>query len=398
MNICILNRETSSLNLHASHDGGSLHIAKLVDFLSSKGHFIDIFSEGDFDTTFFSPQVRLIRVGSPPIGKNNIKTERHLNSAYVFAHNVIVHKEFNLQLYDVIHVHHWSSCINPLTNYLKKTPLIFTPHLSAHQKALTDSSYRESLILIEESNLFEISNRIIALSNYEKETIINEGQLKPEKIQIIPNGIDNYLINYSKTSRIYNSVTYETSKKMILSVGRLSLQKNFLPLIKAIHILRINNNINICLVIVGSLKDEFEHVEKIKELVTELKLENIIILTGELPIKEVYEYMHKCDVYVQSSLIETQGIALIEAMSIGCPVVINNIEPISHMIENGRNGIIVNCENYLELSNAIYTVLNNSSYNDYAEKYRKVISDRYSWNRNLQKIEDTLMEVKLERK
>ena len=94
--------------------------------------------------------------------------------------------------------------------------------------------------------------------------------------------------------------------KFILSIGRLTRQKNFLLLIRAFkEILKEYSNLK--LVILGEGEDR----KKIEKLISKLSLNNHIFLEGYK--KNIFNYLHNCECYISSSLYEDPGFSLIES-------------------------------------------------------------------------------------
>ncbi len=77
----------------------------------------------------------------------------------------------------------------------------------------------------------------------------------------------------------------------------------------------------------------------LKKLVKKLKLENFITFKGF--VKEVEEELTNFDIYVQPSLSESFGLAIVQAMSLGLPVVATNTGGIPEVVTEGKSGILV---------------------------------------------------------
>ncbi|NTV29676.1 MAG: glycosyltransferase family 4 protein [Candidatus Omnitrophica bacterium] len=90
---------------------------------------------------------------------------------------------------------------------------------------------------------------------------------------------------------------------------------------------------------------------RLKGLVAELSLERSFEFRPWT--NDVRSEMARYDIYVMPSLREGLGITLLEAMSIGCPVVASDIEGIRDVIENGVDGILVDTADPKALARAI---------------------------------------------
>ena len=109
-------------------------------------------------------------------------------------------------------------------------------------------------------------------------------------------------------------IKYKKSKFTIMSIGRLGSEKGFDRLIK-VHKKLIDEGIDHELIILGSGEEE----ENLRKLVKDLKLESSCKLIEYQ--KNPYPWVKMCDVFVSPSYAEALGLAIIEAMVLGKPVV-----------------------------------------------------------------------------
>jgi len=72
-------------------------------------------------------------------------------------------------------------------------------------------------------------------------------------------------------------------------------------------------------------------------------LRNVTFTEENLPREKFYEeFLYKPDVYVQPTLVDTFAIAVVEAMSVGLPVVATNMFAMPEIIKEGHNGFLIN--------------------------------------------------------
>jgi len=170
------------------------------------------------------------------------------------------------------------------------------------------------------------------------------------KILVIANGSKDYLDNNIK------------KENLIVSAGRLLPGKGFQYLIKAFNLV---NNKNWRLYIVG------DGLYK-KELIKLAHNNQNIIFTGWLDnTKEKYKnILNKAKIFCTLSSFESQGIALIEAMSTGCAIVCSDISVFRENIQED-NGFLVNAMNIEEVGNKLSLLMNDEKLVDeYGEKSR----------------------------
>lgn len=131
--------------------------------------------------------------------------------------------------------------------------------------------------------------------------------------------------------------------KKIIFAGRLLKQKNVDQIIRAVSILRENYFIEIK--IIGSGPDE----KRLRKLVQDLILKEIVHFMGAIHRKKVLEEMRLSDIFIMTSQNETLGLVYLEAMASGCLVIGSEGEGIQGIITNGFNGFLVKPGNDEEL-------------------------------------------------
>lgn len=121
---------------------------------------------------------------------------------------------------------------------------------------------------------------------------------------------------------------------VFMSTGQLSVRKNHEVIIRAIAKIQ-NPKVKYLIVGFGELED------KHKALVKELGVENRVAFAGYRG--DVKQLLHAVDAYAFPSLQEGLPVALMEAMSVGLPIVCSKIRGNVDLIENHRGGFLYNC-------------------------------------------------------
>lgn len=146
-------------------------------------------------------------------------------------------------------------------------------------------------------------------------------------------------------------------KKIIYSLGRLIYYKGFEYLIDSA--MYLNDEYIILIGGGGPL------YTTLKKQIESKKLEDKVFLLGRIPEEMMEKYYLACDLFCMSSVERTEafGIAQIEAMSFGKPVVATNIpgSGVSWVNESGVSGLNVECRDSRGLANAFQQILSDSS-------------------------------------
>tara|TARA_R110000868_G_scaffold96857_3_gene266397 strand:+ start:9878 stop:11065 length:1188 start_codon:yes stop_codon:yes gene_type:complete len=150
------------------------------------------------------------------------------------------------------------------------------------------------------------------------------------KIKVIYNIVSEKLIHKLSLEKVEVNV----SAPMILSIGRLHVQKGFDLAIESAFLLK-KKKIDFQWLIIGEGAERIELSKRIKER----GLEKEFILVG---LKEnPYPYVRQCTLYVQPSRYEGKSIAIDEAKILGKPIVVTNFSTAKDQIKSDVNGIIV---------------------------------------------------------
>lgn len=175
-------------------------------------------------------------------------------------------------------------------------------------------------------------DKIIAVSDTGKQSIISINPKYKDKIEVIKDILDPSLI--AKMADEYE-VNFSSDFINIVTVARLVMgYKGYDIAIEAAKNLR-ELDIKFKWYVIGDGPDR----EKIEQLILKYNLQNHFILLGSK--KNPYPYMKKCDIYVQTSRVEGLGLTVIEAKMLKSLIVTTNFSTASEIIENDNTGLIV---------------------------------------------------------
>lgn len=133
----------------------------------------------------------------------------------------------------------------------------------------------------------------------------------------------------------------------------------------------------------GSLKSE------LIKLTEDLKIKDAVIFRGIIPNKEVPKYINSMDIFVNCSLQESFGVALVEAMSCEVPVVATDTEGFSEIVNNGVDGIILKDRKPETMAEALNLLLDNETLRKQMGKNgRKKVLELYNWDKNVETMEN----------
>lgn len=121
----------------------------------------------------------------------------------------------------------------------------------------------------------------------------------------------------------------------------------------------------------GELRDSLHRLSK------ECGVENDIDFRGFVPMNEAFSLIKQADFFVMPSRNEGLGLALIEAMALGTPVIASNISVFKEFVEDNHSGYLFESENYTNLANVCVSAVTSEKNEKIVYTARKVYEDMF---------------------
>ena len=188
------------------------------------------------------------------------------------------------------------------------------------------------------------ADKIVFLSDVYKEQVKMRFNriYRPEKISVIPNGIDLNLFRPGEKKK--NSVI------VLGMVSRIVVIKDQLTLIQAFGLLKHQFPLqNFKLRIAGAGENSLALEEKARQL----GIGDDIEFTGPLGALELLNFLQSLDIYIHASFGETMSTAIMQAMACRKTVIASDVTGINNMIQHGHTGWLVPVQDPVALSSAI---------------------------------------------
>jgi alpha-maltose-1-phosphate synthase len=246
---------------------------------------------------------------------------------------------------DLVHCHTWYSHFGGILakkNY--SLPLVITVHslepLRPWKREQLAGGYDFSLWL--EKTALEMADAIIAVSGATKHDIKRLFNVAPARVHVIHNGID--LNQYRKVDSISALKRYgiDAARPYLLFVGRITRQKGFQHLVRAIQFMDRDFQIVLC----AAAPDTPQLAEEMRIAVERAEAQR----PGIIWINEMVDQQAACELYshaavfVCPSIYEPFGIINLEAMACETAVVASAVGGIKEVVVDGETGFLVPLE------------------------------------------------------
>lgn len=313
--------------------GTETYIVNLIDYLKENNYYTIVISNGGIREN------EMNRLGIKHIKVKCLTPKRLFNliKAVFLISSLIKKEKIALIHASSVYTTIIAKCASLLC-WTRRSKVVMTLHGGP-----TQNIEKKSAKIL---NVF--ADKVIALSEEGKNVLIRNG-LNKSKVTVINNGIKP-LIKKEQDS--------ERDKIIIGACGRLTEQKGYSFLIEAVRNTDIPN-LEIWIIGDGELRVKFE------SMIEEYQLADKIKIFGYR--RDIENLLNDIDIFIQTSLWEPFGISIIEAMSLGKPVIATRVGGIPEVL--GDCGILINPESPSEIADAIKLLVNN-------EQLRKELGEK----------------------
>lgn len=355
--------------------GGAETVVKAYsEGLAAKGHNVEVITTDLYTETPFVRKKMPSEVSGIPVSRHSaftISGEAH----YVLAPGMI--KSFLSKKADIIHTHSYGYFQNHagwIREKLQSTPWVITPHFHPSwsmwggSKRRTLRDFYDSII---GKSTMEAADLITCVSNHEKEVLVKEIGLNEDNIKIIYNGI--HWDDWKKVpdKKIFRDRYPQISDKFVIFAGRLATNKGLTNLIEAMS---LGDSNKFDLVVMGADMGLGKDLDALA-LSHKVKMHRL----GHVDDDVYRSALATAEVLVLPSEYEAFGIVLLEAAAANTPVIGTRVGGIPEAMSENNNGLIVDYDNSIELSKAIFSILEDSNMAKEMGDFGRGFSENFAW-------------------
>lgn len=320
--------------------GMNVYVRELARALGNLGIQVDLFTrihpETENTVEQISPMVRVVHL---PGGE----AEAPIGSLFQHLPNFLEElQDFRLTNhldYQLVHSHYWLSgwAGQALAQELK-APHVVTFHtlgLIKMQSRAGEVEPPERQIV--ERELMASAQRIIAFSPHERDAMVRLYNADANRIEMAPCGVDLTLFRPLDQQQARERLGLN-GERVFLYVGRLEPLKGLDLLLHTAAQLETCEPIRV--LVVGGGTNGDQEVDELRRLARTLNVEDIFDFVGRVDQEELPLYYNAADVCVVPSYYESFGLAALESMACGTPVVASRVGGLSTIVQHGHTGYL----------------------------------------------------------
>ena len=278
--------------------------------------------------------------------------------------------------FDVIHAHDWMTYpAGEAVSWQSHKPLIVHVHSTEFDRS--GEHVNQAVYDIEQRGM-QAAAKVITVSNFEKNTILNHYGIPSEKVEVVYNAAEH-------NGEVLPHLSLDKKDKIVLFLGRITMQKGpeyFLAAAKKV----IDTIDNVKFIMAGS----GDMMHKTIELAARMGIGHKVLFTGFLRGEDVDRAYQMADLYVMPSVSEPFGIAPLEAMNRNVPVLISKQSGVAEIV---THALKVDFWDINEMANKMIAVLKRPSLQKTLSRNGFHEANKFNWEDSAMKVNKIYEEV-----
>lgn len=279
--------------------------------------------------------------------------------------------------FDIIHAHDWLTFLAGIAaKKVSQKPLVIHVHSTEYDRS-GGGNCNQFVFEIEKRGMEE-ADKIIAISQHTKNTLVSKYQVDPSKIEVIHNGVDQDKNEMIVREDGVLSQLKKSGKFIVFFLGRLTIQKGvdyFLKMAQKV----LEKRKDVVFVVAGSGDMERQLIM----LAADLGISDKVFFVGFLRGDQANEMFSMGDLFVMPSISEPFGLVALESMLHETPVIVSKQ---SGVCETVSHALKVDFWDVDEMANKTLSVLSHASLKTQLSDFGKNEALKLDWNRSAQKV------------
>jgi glycosyltransferase involved in cell wall biosynthesis len=225
-----------------------------------------------------------------------------------------------------------------------------------------------------------VADRTISVSTNTAKDITNWLNIDPQKITVVPNGVESEFrfLSPEVVSNWRQQYVHSSAEICLLNVGSTHQRKNILTVLKVIKAISAQK-IPVRLWKIG---DDFS--EEQQQFISNFSLDKYITFLGKPDRESLIRFYNAADVLLAPSLYEGFGLTILEAMACGTPVITSNVSSLPEVA--GNAAILVNPTDVETITTSILRLRQDALYRQEIIEQGLARVKNFTWANNVKQI------------
>jgi glycosyltransferase involved in cell wall biosynthesis len=312
-------------------------------------------------------------VGYDSTGKPIYSSRTILDEAHRFAHQASVIAK--MEEFDVIHAHDWTSYLaGAAAKRATGKHLVLHVHATSFDQA-AGNNVDPSIFKIETEG-FLLADKVVTVSEYTRQIVINKHGVDPDKVEVVHNGCDAEEVKELEPTL---QALKDQGKKIVLYHGRISIQKGVDYFVQAAkRVVAVDPNV---IFVISGWGDM---ISQVMDQVGSMGLSEHVLFAGATWEEDRDRLYQSVDLFVMPSVSEPFGLVPLEALQHGTPSIITKQSGVAEVL---THALKVDFWDVDEMSNQILSALRYPVLGEQIVKEGKLQLLGLSWKKAAEKMQ-----------
>jgi glycosyltransferase involved in cell wall biosynthesis len=193
--------------------------------------------------------------------------------------------------------------------------------------------------------------------------------------------------------KIRDRFGYSSSDFVLLWLGIFMPHRRLQDAIEAVSLLKARG-LSVRLLLAGSDRSFPEYLNALKVLAAQLNVTHEVTFAGKVDDAEIGDFYYACDAFVFPNENQTWGLAVLEAMACGRPVLVSKGAAVHEVLADGENSLLFPPRNPEELAARIQELMSRPALRaKIAQEGMDLVHTRFTWEQFAGQIEDACKDV-----
>ncbi|GBD13342.1 D-inositol 3-phosphate glycosyltransferase [bacterium HR24] len=392
--IAVISYHTSPLAMPGTrHSGGlNVYVRTVTQELGRRGHCLDIFTRRTDphspQVQHLAPNVRLVQLAAGPLDAEKEDLYAYLPE---FVRRLVAFADADGARYDLVHSHYWlSGWAGQVLKQRWGVPHVIMFHTLGEVKLRARPEEREHPHrLAAEREIAASADRVVCPSQGEKEALVRLYGVPSGRVHVVPCGVDTALFSPRDRVQARAQLGLAVDSPVVLFVGRLEPFKGLDLLLRAHARLSLPA---LLLIVGGDQRDEALR-ERLRNLARRLGTAERVTFLDAVPHERLPLYYGAADVCAVPSHYESFGLAALESMACGTPVVACRVGGLQEVVRDRVTGFLVPRSSPDQFAARLEQLLRDPSLRDSLGRRARLVALGYQWAQVAERVEAIYREV-----